>query len=219
MSTVAVTADRRLKRNARPGQRTRRSSAKRWLLWGAGVAGLCVVVVGLALAARAVVRAETFRVTSVVIAGQSHVSEQQRQELVGIVRTESEMEQALEIIAKLNASIDKFVKSADGTARLRKLGADPVGGSPDDSTGIFQCAPQADGGGASAGDQDEMRLAVNNQPVGSQSKQGEYNPGDRAVHGQEGSTCDCGSISSQEGLGVQEGTQNIASCLQPAGVS
>lgn len=89
MSTVAVTADRRLKRNARPGQRTRRSSAKRWLLWGAGVAGLCVVVVGLALAARAVVRAETFRVTSVVIAGQSHVSEQQRQELVGMLRGRS----------------------------------------------------------------------------------------------------------------------------------
>ena len=37
-----------------------------------------------------------------------------------------------EIIAKLNASVDKFVKSADGTARLRKLGANPVGGSPED---------------------------------------------------------------------------------------
>jgi tripartite-type tricarboxylate transporter receptor subunit TctC len=37
-----------------------------------------------------------------------------------------------EIIAKLNASVEKFIKTEDGTARLRKLGADPVGGSPDD---------------------------------------------------------------------------------------
>lgn len=37
-----------------------------------------------------------------------------------------------EIITKLNTSIDKFVKSEDGTARLRKLGAEPAGGSPDD---------------------------------------------------------------------------------------
>lgn len=37
-----------------------------------------------------------------------------------------------EIIAKVNASTDKFVKSADGTARLIKLGADPTGGSPED---------------------------------------------------------------------------------------
>jgi tripartite-type tricarboxylate transporter receptor subunit TctC len=37
-----------------------------------------------------------------------------------------------EIIGKLNASVDRFVKSEDGTARMRKLGADPVGGSPDD---------------------------------------------------------------------------------------
>ncbi|RJF77116.1 Bug family tripartite tricarboxylate transporter substrate binding protein [Rhodopseudomonas palustris] len=37
-----------------------------------------------------------------------------------------------EVIAKLNASVEKFIKTEDGTARLRKLGADPVGGSPDD---------------------------------------------------------------------------------------
>lgn len=36
-----------------------------------------------------------------------------------------------EQIAKLNASIDKFIKSEDGTVRLRKLGAEPTGGSPD----------------------------------------------------------------------------------------
>ena len=33
---------------------------------------------------------------------------------------------------KLNASVDKFIKTEDGTARLRKLGADPAGGSPED---------------------------------------------------------------------------------------
>jgi tripartite-type tricarboxylate transporter receptor subunit TctC len=37
-----------------------------------------------------------------------------------------------DIVAKLNVSIDKFIKSEDGTARLRKLGAEPTGGSPDD---------------------------------------------------------------------------------------
>ncbi len=37
-----------------------------------------------------------------------------------------------EIINRLNASIDKFVKSEDGTARLRKLGAEPAGGSPEE---------------------------------------------------------------------------------------
>ena len=37
-----------------------------------------------------------------------------------------------DIIVKLNASIDKFVKSEDGIARLRKLGAEPAGGSPED---------------------------------------------------------------------------------------
>lgn len=37
-----------------------------------------------------------------------------------------------EIIGKLNASIDKFVKSEDGIARLRKLGAEPAGGSPEE---------------------------------------------------------------------------------------
>jgi tripartite-type tricarboxylate transporter receptor subunit TctC len=37
-----------------------------------------------------------------------------------------------EIIVRLNASVDKFLKSGDGIARLRKLGAEPAGGSPDD---------------------------------------------------------------------------------------
>ncbi|WP_322515639.1 tripartite tricarboxylate transporter substrate binding protein [Rhodopseudomonas palustris] len=37
-----------------------------------------------------------------------------------------------EIVAKLNASVDKFIKTESGTERLRKLGADPVGGSPAD---------------------------------------------------------------------------------------
>jgi tripartite-type tricarboxylate transporter receptor subunit TctC len=37
-----------------------------------------------------------------------------------------------EIIDRLNASVDKFIKTEDGTARLRKLGAEPAGGSPDD---------------------------------------------------------------------------------------
>lgn len=37
-----------------------------------------------------------------------------------------------EIIGKLNASTDKFIKSPDGAARLIKLGADPTGGSPED---------------------------------------------------------------------------------------
>jgi tripartite-type tricarboxylate transporter receptor subunit TctC len=37
-----------------------------------------------------------------------------------------------DIIGKLNASIDRFVKSDDGVARLRKLGAEPAGGSPED---------------------------------------------------------------------------------------
>ncbi|MBB1092315.1 tripartite tricarboxylate transporter substrate binding protein [Rhodopseudomonas palustris] len=36
------------------------------------------------------------------------------------------------IIAKLNASVDKFIKTEGGTTRMRKLGADPVGGSPED---------------------------------------------------------------------------------------
>lgn len=39
-----------------------------------------------------------------------------------------------EIIARLNASINAFIKSEDGTARIRKLGGDPVGGSPADMT-------------------------------------------------------------------------------------
>jgi tripartite-type tricarboxylate transporter receptor subunit TctC len=37
-----------------------------------------------------------------------------------------------EIINRLNASVDKFLKTEDGTARLRKLGAEPMGGSPED---------------------------------------------------------------------------------------
>ncbi|ABD09021.1 Twin-arginine translocation pathway signal [Rhodopseudomonas palustris HaA2] len=37
-----------------------------------------------------------------------------------------------DIVARLNASVDKFIKTEEGTARLRKLGADPVGGSPAD---------------------------------------------------------------------------------------
>jgi tripartite-type tricarboxylate transporter receptor subunit TctC len=37
-----------------------------------------------------------------------------------------------EIIGKLNASVDKFLKTEDGIARLRKLGAEPAGGSPED---------------------------------------------------------------------------------------
>uniref|UniRef100_Q07I48 Tripartite tricarboxylate transporter substrate binding protein n=1 Tax=Rhodopseudomonas palustris (strain BisA53) TaxID=316055 RepID=Q07I48_RHOP5 len=37
-----------------------------------------------------------------------------------------------EIIGRLNTSVDKFIKTEDGTARLRKLGADPAGGSPEE---------------------------------------------------------------------------------------
>jgi tripartite-type tricarboxylate transporter receptor subunit TctC len=37
-----------------------------------------------------------------------------------------------EIIDRLNARVDKFLKSDDGTSRLRKLGAEPAGGSPED---------------------------------------------------------------------------------------
>ena len=37
-----------------------------------------------------------------------------------------------EIIARLNASVDRFLKTEDGIARLRKLGAEPAGGSPED---------------------------------------------------------------------------------------
>jgi tripartite-type tricarboxylate transporter receptor subunit TctC len=37
-----------------------------------------------------------------------------------------------DIIGRLNASVDKLLKSEDGIARLRKLGAEPAGGSPDD---------------------------------------------------------------------------------------
>ncbi|WP_371421328.1 Bug family tripartite tricarboxylate transporter substrate binding protein [Tardiphaga sp.] len=43
-----------------------------------------------------------------------------------------------DIIARLNASTDKFIKSADGTARLIKLGADPTGGSPADMDAYVQ---------------------------------------------------------------------------------
>jgi tripartite-type tricarboxylate transporter receptor subunit TctC len=37
-----------------------------------------------------------------------------------------------EIIDRLNASVDKFLKTGEAIARLRKLGAEPAGGSPDD---------------------------------------------------------------------------------------
>ena len=37
-----------------------------------------------------------------------------------------------EIIERLNTSVDKFLKTDDGVTRLRKLGAEPAGGSPDD---------------------------------------------------------------------------------------
>jgi tripartite-type tricarboxylate transporter receptor subunit TctC len=37
-----------------------------------------------------------------------------------------------EIIDRLNASVDKFIRTEDGTARLRKLGAEPAGGSPEE---------------------------------------------------------------------------------------
>jgi tripartite-type tricarboxylate transporter receptor subunit TctC len=37
-----------------------------------------------------------------------------------------------DIIGKLNGAVAKFVKSEDGTARLRKLGAEPSGGSPEE---------------------------------------------------------------------------------------
>jgi len=37
-----------------------------------------------------------------------------------------------EIIDRLNASVDRYLKSEDGITRLRRLGAEPAGGSPDD---------------------------------------------------------------------------------------
>jgi tripartite-type tricarboxylate transporter receptor subunit TctC len=37
-----------------------------------------------------------------------------------------------EIIDRLNAGVGKFLKSDDGATRLRKLGAEPAGGSPED---------------------------------------------------------------------------------------
>jgi len=37
-----------------------------------------------------------------------------------------------EIIGMFNASVDSFLKTEDGIARLRKLGAEPAGGSPED---------------------------------------------------------------------------------------
>lgn len=37
-----------------------------------------------------------------------------------------------DIIVRLNARIDRFIKTDDGIARLRKLGAEPAGGSPED---------------------------------------------------------------------------------------
>ncbi|WP_398475130.1 Bug family tripartite tricarboxylate transporter substrate binding protein [Tardiphaga sp.] len=43
-----------------------------------------------------------------------------------------------EIVGKLSASIDKFVKSDDGKARMIKLGADPVGGTPAEMDAFIQ---------------------------------------------------------------------------------
>jgi tripartite-type tricarboxylate transporter receptor subunit TctC len=37
-----------------------------------------------------------------------------------------------EIVTRLNERVNAFIKSEDGTARLRKLGADPAGGTPAD---------------------------------------------------------------------------------------
>src|SRR4051794_19640144 len=37
-----------------------------------------------------------------------------------------------DVIARLNVSVDNFLKTEDGIARLRKLGAEPAGGSPGD---------------------------------------------------------------------------------------
>jgi tripartite-type tricarboxylate transporter receptor subunit TctC len=37
-----------------------------------------------------------------------------------------------DIIGRLNATVDRFLKTEDGIARLRKLGAEPAGGSPED---------------------------------------------------------------------------------------
>jgi tripartite-type tricarboxylate transporter receptor subunit TctC len=37
-----------------------------------------------------------------------------------------------DIIEKLNVSVGRFLKTEDGIARLRKLGAEPAGGSPED---------------------------------------------------------------------------------------
>jgi tripartite-type tricarboxylate transporter receptor subunit TctC len=37
-----------------------------------------------------------------------------------------------DIIGKLNATTEKFIKSDDGTTRLRKLGAEPAGGPPEE---------------------------------------------------------------------------------------
>ncbi len=41
---------------------------------------------------------------------------------------------APEIVDKLNKTINAFIKSDDGTARIRKIGGDPVGGSPAEMT-------------------------------------------------------------------------------------
>jgi tripartite-type tricarboxylate transporter receptor subunit TctC len=37
-----------------------------------------------------------------------------------------------EIIVKLNASVDKYIKTPEGTDKMRKLGAEPAGGSPEE---------------------------------------------------------------------------------------
>lgn len=39
-----------------------------------------------------------------------------------------------DIVAKLNESVNKFLKSGDGINKVRKVGGDPVGGSPADMT-------------------------------------------------------------------------------------
>ena len=37
-----------------------------------------------------------------------------------------------DIVMKLNASIIKYIKSPDGTERIRKLGGEPIGGTPEE---------------------------------------------------------------------------------------
>jgi tripartite-type tricarboxylate transporter receptor subunit TctC len=37
-----------------------------------------------------------------------------------------------DIVMKLNTSIIKYIKSPDGTERIRKLGGEPIGGTPEE---------------------------------------------------------------------------------------